>query len=151
MSTLIHKRVEAARQGANPTVICRMRSGWLVIGDTQFLRGYSLLLPDPVVKDLNALSTQARGLFLQDMTIAGDALLKVTRAVRINYEILGNSEPALHVHLFPRYDTEPAEFRQRPVWFYDRSNQPSFEAERDRELMAQIAAAIADFQGGVAQ
>jgi len=148
MTTLIHRRVEAAQQGTNPTVICRMRSGWLVLGDTQFLRGYSLLLPDPVVKDLNALSGQARGLFLQDMAIAGDALLKVTGAARINYEILGNSEPALHAHLFPRYDTEPAEYRQRPVWFYARQNAPSFEVERDRELMTQIAAAIADLQRG---
>ncbi|HIK18477.1 MAG TPA: hypothetical protein IGS53_24770 [Leptolyngbyaceae cyanobacterium M33_DOE_097] len=147
MTTLIHSRVEAARQGTNPSVICQLNSGWLVLGDTQFLRGYSLLLPDPVVKDLNALSGQARGAFLQDMAIAGDALLKVTGAARINYEILGNSEPALHAHLFPRYDTEPEEYRSRPVWFYDRRNGPSFEFERDRGLMAQIAAAIADLQG----
>jgi hypothetical protein len=31
MSTLIHQRVEAARVGTNPTVICRMPSGWAVL------------------------------------------------------------------------------------------------------------------------
>ena len=55
MITLIHRRVEEARQGINPAVICRVPSGWVVLGDVQFLHGYSLLLPDPVVPSLNAL------------------------------------------------------------------------------------------------
>jgi len=32
------------------------------------------------------------------------ALLEVTGAVRINYEILGNSKAALHEHVFPKPD-----------------------------------------------
>lgn len=142
MPTLIHRRVEAARQGANPTVICRVSSGWVVLGDVQFLRGYSLLLPDPVVSDLNALPAKQRLDFLQDMAILGDALLEVTGAMRINYEILGNSEAALHAHVFPRYATEPEARRQKPVWFYDWKNAPPFDLERDRPLMDQIAEAI---------
>jgi diadenosine tetraphosphate (Ap4A) HIT family hydrolase len=143
MTTLIHQRVDAARQGQNPTVIARMESGWVVLGDVQFLRGYCLLLPDPVVPDLNALPLDQRTAFLRDMTLLGDALLQVTGAVRVNYEILGNSEPALHAHIFPRYATEPEAFRQRPVWFYDRTQSPTFDLERDRPLMDAIAEAIA--------
>jgi diadenosine tetraphosphate (Ap4A) HIT family hydrolase len=144
MTTLIHQRVEAARAGTNPTVISRMPSGWAVLGDIQFLRGYSLLLPDPVVADLNALDESRRGRFLQDMAILGDALLEVTGAYRINYEILGNAEPALHAHVFPRYISEPEELRQGPAWRYDREYRLSvkFDAERDRELMQAIAQAI---------
>jgi hypothetical protein len=56
LPTLIHRRVETARQGNNPTVICRVPSGWVVLGDVQFLRGYSLLLPDPVVLGLWTIS-----------------------------------------------------------------------------------------------
>lgn len=74
------ERVAQARAGTNDKVICRMRSGWAVIGD---------------------------------------ALLDVTKAHRINYEILGNSEPELHAHIFPRYEDEPEEKRRMPVWFYD--------------------------------
>ena len=111
MPTLIHRRVEAARNGTNPTVICRVPSGWCVLGDVQFLRGYALLLPDPVVPDLNALDQQGRAQFLHDMTVLGDALLEVTGADRINYQILGNLEPALHAHIFPRSRTEPAPYR----------------------------------------
>lgn len=146
MPTLIHRRVEEARQGTNPTVICRVPSGWVVLGDVQFLRGYCLLLPDPVVPDLNALPMEQRIGFLQDMTILGDALLQVTGAIRINYEILGNSEAALHAHLFPRYVTEPEEKRLKPVWFYDWQSAPLFDLKRDQPLMDKIAAAIKQHQ-----
>ena len=60
MSTLIHERVELARAGRNPYVICRVRSGWVVLGDHQFFRGYSLLLPDPVVASPNDLARADR-------------------------------------------------------------------------------------------
>src|SRR5512145_3394593 len=103
MSTLIHRRVAAAQAGTNPSVICRMPSGWAVLGDVQFLRGYSLLLSDPVVPNLNALDKARRQQFLYDMSVLGDALLEVTGAFLINYEILGNTDAALHAHVFPRY------------------------------------------------
>lgn len=109
MSTLVHQRVEMARAGTNPTVICRVSSGWIVLGDTQILPGYSLLLPDPVVPDLNALEEPQRIEFLREMAILGDALLDVTGAYRINYEILGNLDQALHAHVTPRYASEPEE------------------------------------------
>ena len=59
-STAIHRRVAACRIGADPTLITRLDSGWVVLGDPQVLRGYSLLLPDPVVPHLNALAPAAR-------------------------------------------------------------------------------------------
>ena len=144
MTTLIHQRVEAARAGANPTVITQVPSGWVVLGDVQFLRGYSLLLADPVATDLNALEEKQRLRFLQDMAILGDALLEVTGAYRINYEILGNTEAALHAHVFPRYLSEPEEFRKGPAWLYDREYRLSvkFDATGDMELMQQLAQAI---------
>ena len=144
MTTLIHRRVEAARAGTNPTVITRMPSGWAVLSDNQILRGYSLLLPDPVVPDLNALAENQRSRYLLDMAILGDALLEVTGAFRINYEILGNTEPALHVHVIPRYLSEPEEFRKGPIWFYHLLQQEAnpIDAERDKELMQQLAQAV---------
>jgi diadenosine tetraphosphate (Ap4A) HIT family hydrolase len=142
MSTLVHRRVEEARQGVNPTVICRVQSGWVVLGEVQVLPGYSLLLPDPVVPDLNALTMEQRTLFLQEMTVLGDALLEVTGAARINYEILGNGEAALHAHVFPRFTTEPEERRRKPAWFYDWKNSPPFDLQHNKQLMDKIAAAI---------
>ena len=112
---LIEERVAMARAGTNPYVICRMRSGWLVIGDVQPLPGYCLLLADPVVPSLNDLSPEARAAFLDDMAHAGDALLSATGCARVNYEIWGNAEPALHAHIMPRYLTEPENKRHRPA------------------------------------
>jgi diadenosine tetraphosphate (Ap4A) HIT family hydrolase len=141
--TLIHQRVTAARSGTNPTVITKVRSGWAVAGDRQVVSGYCLLLPDPVVPDLNALSTDGRSRFLLDMTAFGDVLLEVTGARRINYEILGNSEPALHAHLFPRYASEPAELRSCPVWLYDWSKAPAFDRSSAAGFISAVARGLA--------
>jgi diadenosine tetraphosphate (Ap4A) HIT family hydrolase len=139
---LITERVELAREGKNDKVICRMRSGWAVMGDVQFLPGYSLLLPDPVVPSLNDLNAEERLRFLEDMARLGDALLQTTGAARINYEILGNSEPELHAHVFPRFVTEPEDKRRRPVWFYDWANAVPYSSQAHGKLHEQLRAKL---------
>jgi diadenosine tetraphosphate (Ap4A) HIT family hydrolase len=136
--TLIHRRVADCRSGTCPKLICRVASGWVVLGDVQFLRGYSLILPDPVVPDLNALDAAGRRTLLYEATVLGDALLEITGAVRINYEILGNLEPALHVHVFPRFRDEPADLATRPPWFYDWNAGPAFDLQQHAGIMHDI-------------
>ncbi len=137
--SLISQRVEMARNGSNEKVICRMPSGWAVMGDVQFLPGYCLLLPDPVVPSLNDLDAEARAVYLLDMARLGDVVLAVTGALRMNYEILGNSEPELHCHLFPRYATEPDDKRKMPAWFYDWKTAEPYAEEVHGELRMRIA------------
>ena len=139
MPTLIHERVRQCQVGKYPKAICRLSSGWVVLGDVQFLPGYSLLLPDPVVPHLNEMDVEARKNFLYEMSVVGDVILEITGAVRINYEMLGNIEPALHAHIFPRFEDEPDEFKLKPVWFYDWKNAPEFDSSRDIEIMQAIA------------
>lgn len=136
---LISQRVELARRGANDKVICRMASGWAVMGDVQFLPGYCLLLPDPVVASLNDLDAEARATYLLDMARIGDAVLQATGALRMNYEILGNSEPELHCHIFPRYATEPEQNRKMPVWFYDWKTATPYTDQAHGDLRNKIA------------
>ncbi len=133
--TAIHREVAAARAGEHPRLVARMSSGWLVFGERQFVNGYLLLLPDPIVPTLNALASRERMQFLLDMGHAGDALLELTRAVRINYAILGNVEPALHAHLMPRYADEPQALRTQHPWAYDWSKAPLFDPERQQKLL----------------
>jgi diadenosine tetraphosphate (Ap4A) HIT family hydrolase len=142
VSTAIHRRVEDCRAGRNATTVCRVTSGWAVLGDAQFLRGYCLLLPDPGVADLNALEGAKRAAFLRDMALIGDALLALTDAVRINYEILGNVDPALHAHVIPRYASEPEELRIRPAFYYDWAAAPRFDPVRDGPLLAALRAEL---------
>jgi diadenosine tetraphosphate (Ap4A) HIT family hydrolase len=132
--TAIHQQVTEAREGRNPRVIARLYSGWAVFGERQFVRGYALLLPDPVVPNLNALGAQERSAFLTDMTRLGDALLKVTGAVRINYAMFGNEEPALHAHVIPRYLDEPEPLRTAQPWAYDWQAAPAFERAACQDL-----------------
>jgi diadenosine tetraphosphate (Ap4A) HIT family hydrolase len=142
--TTVHEGVERARAGKNPAVICRMPSGWAVLCDMQYLRGYTILLPDPVVGSINDLDREQRAAFLCDMVTVGDALLEVTGAYRINYGIMGNSDPFLHAHITPRYQSEPEANRHHLPWSYPKEimNSNLFDYERDQELIAQLAGAI---------
>jgi len=142
-TTAIHRRVAVLRAGADPAVIARLESGWAVMGDPQVLAGYSLLLPDPVVGHLNALDGRARAAFLADMALLGDALLEATGALRINYAMFGNVEPALHAHLFPRRGDEPAALATAQPWALDWTAAPRWSAERHGALLACLRAALA--------
>lgn len=142
MTTPIHRRVDSLRAGEDPTFVARLASGWAVLGERQVLPGYCLLLPDPVVPTLNALAGAERAAFLADMAALGDAVLSATRAVRINYAIFGNQDPALHAHVIPRFHDEPAPFVTAQPWAYDWERAPTFEREAHRELRDRIHAAL---------
>jgi diadenosine tetraphosphate (Ap4A) HIT family hydrolase len=125
-------RIGSALRGENPLVMARMRGGFAVIGDTQHLPGYSLLLADdPSIDHLTDLDWERRVTFLFDLSLLGEAVSHVCRdrgLRRINYEVLGNSEPILHGHVHPRYDWEPPDRVEGPVWRYPRAlrNDPQF-------------------------
>ena len=136
----IHKQVEAARAGIEPALICQIPSGWVVLCNMQFLRGYCIQMSDPVVPSLNDLSQQARRTYLNDMAMIGDALLEITGAYRINYAIMGNSDQVLHSHIVPRYLNEPDRFRENTPWSYPQETTDArlFDYDRDKDLMLQI-------------
>jgi diadenosine tetraphosphate (Ap4A) HIT family hydrolase len=143
--TLIHQRVSAAERGENPTVICRMRSGYLVLSDKQTPRGWCILLAAPVVADLDDLDDQKRAAFLSDMAAVGQVLKQVTGAYRINYSILGNTDPALHAHIQPRCLEEPDALRKQPLWaIWDQLKIIPFDRDRDAPLMSAIRQQLTD-------
>jgi diadenosine tetraphosphate (Ap4A) HIT family hydrolase len=142
VTTSIHRRVDALRAGKDPSFVARLGSGWAVLGERQVLPGYCLLLPDPVVPTLNALTGADRAAFLADMAALGDAVLSATRALRINYAIFGNQDPALHAHVIPRYHDEPPPYATAQPWAYDWNAAPRFDAETHQELRDRIHAAL---------
>lgn len=146
VDTAIHRRVNEARAGRDPTVIGRCASGWAVFGHQQFVSGYCLLLPDPVVPDLNALTPENRSQFLLDMSRLGDALMRATAPMRINYAIFGNVEPALHAHVIPRYRNEPDNMRTQQPWAYDWNAAPAFDVASAAPLMKQLRAELANLR-----
>ena len=144
MSFTVAEGVDLARRGEHPAQVCRMKSGWLVLADMQYLSGYCILLADPVVGSLNELGERQRSDFLLDMAKAGDAIQQVTGAYRINYGIMGNSDPALHAHIAPRLFVEPEDMKHNHPWAYPPEvmfGRP-FDAERDAGLIRKLRAVL---------
>jgi hypothetical protein len=80
MSDWRDDRVGAAQRGGNPLVMA-MRSGFAVIGDTQQLPGYSLLLTDdPTVDHLTDLDWGRRTRLRAEKH--GDLRAAITRALQ---------------------------------------------------------------------
>lgn len=140
--TVIHAMVDRCRAANYPARVIQLRSGWVVMGERQVLTGYCLLVPDPVVPHLNALPSELRGQFLSDMAMVGDALLATTQALRVNYAIYGNVDPALHAHIFPRHTTEPEATRTAQPWALDWNAAPTYSEALHGELKRRIAADI---------
>jgi hypothetical protein len=44
-----HPRIEAARSGTDPALVCRVPSGWVFLCTMQYLPGYCILQADPVL------------------------------------------------------------------------------------------------------
>jgi diadenosine tetraphosphate (Ap4A) HIT family hydrolase len=144
-------RIGSADRGENPTVLARMRSGFAVIGDTQFLPGYCVLLASPQVEHLSDLPFAERSVYLQDMGLLGEAIMRVCRPLRVNYEILGNYDHYLHAHLFPRYDWEPRERLEHPIGLYPdevrKDPNTAYSEEQHGRLRRQLAETLLALMG----
>ena len=84
-----------------------MSLGFVVIGDHQFFRGYTLFLCKRHAGELHELEPGFRSRFLVEMSVVAEAVAKCFRPRKLNYELLGNYCPHLHWHLFPRYPDDP--------------------------------------------
>ena len=116
-------RIQAALDGQNPMVMAELPGGFAVFGDVQFLPGYSVLLPT-----------------------LGDAILTACEPLRVNYDILGNTDHFLHAHVFPRYQSEVPERLAKPVWLYApsywRDPQYQYEPSQHDAIRQRITAAL---------
>ena len=126
-----------------------------MIGDVQWLPGYCVLLSDdPAVTRLTDLRRSARLEFLASMERLGEAVEEACAAAdpafrRVNLEILGNTDPFLHAHVWPRYDWEPPELVGKPVWLYpaERWSDPAYRLSAEHDgLRAAITDRLVDAQ-----
>ncbi|WP_436533839.1 diadenosine tetraphosphate hydrolase [Actinoplanes sp. HUAS TT8] len=142
-------RIGTALRGENPTIIARLNTGFVAIGDSQFLPGYCVLLTDdPGIDRLTDLPRAQRLAFLADMDHLGEAIATVCARrdpafLRVNYQILGNLDHYLHAHVHARYAWEPAEYVTGPVFNYPRDlrAQKPLGPEHD-DLRADLAYAL---------
>ncbi|MGZ3601119.1 MAG: hypothetical protein ACXWQ5_15740 [Ktedonobacterales bacterium] len=136
-------RVGAARRGEHPLILAPMPSGYAVLGDTQFLPGYCVLLASPRVEGLNDLMLEQRREFLLEMALLGDAVMAVCQPERIDYAIMGDADHFLQAHVHARYDWEPEEYRNSSAFSYPRERwtDPAYQysEERHGELQAMLS------------
>lgn len=112
------ERLIELADGRDVRLLRRMRSGFAVMHDTQFLPGYCLLLGYPESPHLLHLDRKHRNLFFDDMGLLGEAVMQATECLRVNFSVYGNQDPFLHAHVVPRYDWEEAEHRTIPPLMY---------------------------------
>ncbi|MEJ0006401.1 MAG: hypothetical protein WDM77_08565 [Steroidobacteraceae bacterium] len=133
--TAIHLQVAAARDGKDPTPSwARLFSGWVVFGERQFLRGYVLLLPDPVVPTLNALGAQERAQFMLDMARLGDCAAEVHQCAAYQLRHPGQSRTGTACPCHSRYADEAPALRTAHPWAYNWQAAPVFDRAEYAEL-----------------
>jgi diadenosine tetraphosphate (Ap4A) HIT family hydrolase len=98
----------------NPYLIAELETGYAVLGDNQYYRGYTIFLAKQCVPELHELPPGVRSRFLEEMAQVAEAVFRTFEPRKLNYELLGNSVSHLHWHLFPRYADDPNP--RWPVW-----------------------------------
>lgn len=118
-SCLVCKRISMIKRNKNRFFVKELLSGYVVLGDYQYYKGYTLLLSKTHTDELHKLKRKIRIQFLKDMAVVAEAVYKAFKPKKLNYELLGNTDSHLHWHIIPRYrrDLRPSE----PIWVIDRS------------------------------
>lgn len=118
MSCLICDRIKMIKEGKNPYFVCELETGYVVLGDHQRFKGYTLFLCKEHVTELHYLDHTYKMKFLEEMTLVAEAVHSVYQADKMNYELLGNGDSHIHWHLFPRVVGDMPE--KGPVWWLPR-------------------------------
>ena len=114
---LVCSRISQIKNNTNPYFVAELETGYVVIGDYQLFEGYTLLLCKEHVAELHNLNQETRLNFLEEMSLVAEAVYHAFKPKKLNYELLGNSEPHLHWHIFPRYAHDPNP--EGPTWQVD--------------------------------
>ena len=97
--------------------------------DDQFFAGWTILVLKRHATELFQLSRKERSRLIEEVALVADHLADEFRAVKMNYELLGNQLPHIHWHLIPRLASDPAGLE--PVWRIP--HEPRTLSDRERE------------------
>jgi diadenosine tetraphosphate (Ap4A) HIT family hydrolase len=100
--------------GSFSDLIAELPRSWLILGDAQFYRGYCVLLAKRHVTEMHLMPRGEAHELLDELLAVGKTLERVVAPSKLNYECLGNQEPHVHWHVFPRYNDDAMRFA--PVW-----------------------------------
>ena len=117
---LICERIELIKQDKNPHFVEELETGYVVIGDGQYFKGYTLFLAKEHVTELHQMEYETKIKFLEEMSIVQEAVAKAFQAEKMNIELLGNGDAHVHWHLFPRKAGDMKGYGHNgrgPVWW----------------------------------
>lgn len=123
MSCLICERIQWIKEHRNPYFVCELETGYVVMGDHQRFRGYTLFLCKVHEEELYHLEKNFKLKYLEEMTLVAEAVANVYHPQKMNYEVLGNGDSHLHFHLFPRRAGDLGSYGNQgkgPVWWLPR-------------------------------
>ncbi len=115
---LICSRIRLIQRNKNPYFVKELETGYVVLGDYQFFRGYTLFLCKQHKKELHELDPEFKLKFLWEMSIVAEAVYEAFSPQKLNYEMLGNTDSHLHWHIFPRHSSDPSP--KKTVWVIDK-------------------------------
>lgn len=120
---LICDRIEQIKFGTNPYFVKELETGYIVLGDNQHFRGYTLFLykHHEGKTELFNLESEERGKFMEEMVLVAQAVSRAFGAEKMNYELLGMGDSHLHWHLYPRRSGDIENYGNNgkgPVWWY---------------------------------
>ena len=87
---LICDRIALIQRGANPYFVRELETGYVVIGDFQHFKGYTLFLCKQHQTELFYLERDDKLKFLEEMSIVSEAVYRAFGADKMNCELLGN-------------------------------------------------------------
>lgn len=115
---LICNKIAEIQQNKNPYFVMELNTGYVVIGDSQFFKGYTLFLCKEHKQELHELKPAFRKEYLWEMSLVAQAVFDAFQPQKINYELLGNTDHHMHWHIFPRHHNDP--LPNRTVWNIDK-------------------------------
>jgi diadenosine tetraphosphate (Ap4A) HIT family hydrolase len=125
--------IDRIKAGSFPDFIAELKSCYVILGDQQFYRGYCVLFAKLHATELYLMPADDARLLFDEMRLVAEAIAAVVKPWKMNYECLGNSEPHVHWHLLPRYETD--EMRHGPIWLRPESERKVTLAEDDRRSL----------------
>lgn len=98
------------RDGGPANAVAELEVSIVTMGDgAATLPGTCALFLRRHAVELHDLSPDEGAAFMRDVQRLSRALAAATGAVKMNYEVHGNTIPHLHMHFFPRYAGDPFE------------------------------------------
>ena len=97
-------------QGRPTSVIGELEVSWVSMGEkAPALPGTCALFFRRHVVELHELGPAEAAAYMRDIQRLSRVLQAATEAIKLNYEVHGNTIPHLHMHFFPRYPGDPFE------------------------------------------